>query len=35
VPVPADTAVALNIATTLVDVDGQALASKFRVVSGS
>ena len=34
VPVPADTAVTLTIATTLVDVDGQGLASKFRVVSG-
>ncbi len=34
VPVPARTVVTLAITTTLADVDGQALASAFRVVSG-
>ena len=34
VPVSADTVVRLTIGTTLVDVDGQALAGPFTVVSG-
>jgi hypothetical protein len=34
VPVDPDTAVTLTIATSLVDVDGQALATPFRAVSG-
>jgi len=34
VPVPANTVVTLNVNTTLIDVDGQSLASSFTTVSG-
>jgi len=34
VPVSANTVVTLNVNTTLIDVDGQSLASSFTTVSG-